>query len=1610
MLLIQILLLTFIFIFVNNTKWTLYNTNQIDGKTYHDCLYLYWSESTEEIIAPRELISYCIRPYDTKESVSFEEKLNKSLSNIHEKYTFIELRERNLTTNDLYNWQAPIDIIEEYDIYLEYHDQNLSTKYFYRCKSLWFGPYCQYTFDSNAIFAEIVFKRLKMKKDREIYIDHAILITGNGTCYTHLKCNYTMPSFCLDWREICDGKKTKKSRIKAGVIFYNLGKIDCLEGEDEENCFELEINECDLTREFRCRNGLCIPNEFIDDEHIDCLDGSDEDDRVYQDECEDHSLIPSIICEERFCGFNTFSCGDSNCLNYFPIEDDRELESCLNGRDLKFKKKQFIRQRGKYERVCWESIVDYLIGFNEEFYEYGYYDKETYDTIASDICPPIVLFPSAPIIDGHIQFLYFWNKTDWSTNKSPNLICFNKNWCPSFEISFIFDNFTCIHYDKLPLNDIYDEWNIMINDIKNLFKECSHSDMQIKDEKCLHSSLIQCGKTSKCLSKYRFADGYNDCPNSLDELSNKSCLLHLTHRFKCLSEDKCIPLIMVENGKPDCLDKSDESIRRKTCLTPGKNLCHIEKLKEKISFRQICNGIVDISQTFSNISNETDETNCEQWSCQTFYTNCNNVWNCKDGRDELNCIDIHPCPQGKLYCFDQNLTYHCISSNDNDTSYCIASAKDREYCRKKYPNNPDLRYRCLDDSKCISPLQLCDCQIDCPLKKDDENLLCMSNQCKTNEYRCKTNSRVAKRCDFKVECRSKEDELLCDLMDISSKELHFGLFDEDFDQYPFTTKNNSRIFNRNDIELYHSEPLEVKQSVSKLQLAWYCNRGLLIRTTYSYYCLCSPAYYGDHCQFESNRLSVVLQLRSPSMISRNQLFKFFIFLLNVNESIIAYEQIIYSDINSCLAKYFIYLLYPIESKLKTNYSVRIDNFIITKEEGIRYSQSWYFDIKFHFLPVNRITAILTLSLNTVPTVRCGQLTCIHGRCIEYSNTRRIFCHCYDGWSGISCNIPVNCQCSKKSLCISNELCVCPIGRIGPQCRVPYNPCQLNSCKNNGTCVPVDERATNSDGDETQQQFVCLCSEEFAGRYCEKTTAKIHIQFRDKSWSSILIHLIKTSKDFSAEPRRRSIFKRIGLNNNITIYTSFLDPPQYLPNLIYIQAFDNNIINEYHLLGILPLQPVREITTSVLPSTRCPHIRELFNPTILRYHSLRRIKFYQNICAEKRVFCFYDDDQMCLCNKFDHVDCFDFNHSLVICKQSTCENNGLCIQDEEICHSKSICICQECFYGTRCQFTIQSYVLSLDGIIGQHILRGIPLLKQPFLIQISAVIVSVMFIIGIVLNIFSILTFKKPKVGDVGCRIYLFSSSIISLLMMFIFLSKFIYLLSTQIILYADQTSAYISCILIEYLIRILPSISDWLNACVAIERTVTIIFNNKFNSSKSIKCAKFVIIIVVFVNIVSSIHDPINRRLVIDDDEDQRAWCSISFEHKSWLNSYNSSMNLIHFIIPFAINIISAFIIIIRTAYIRSMVRKKNSYRKHLKKQFNEFKHLIISPCILILLALPRLIISFVYACMKADRTPYLFLFGYFISYIPTLAIFLIFVLPSRTYKKDFYDAIKLLF
>ncbi|CAF4817113.1 unnamed protein product, partial [Rotaria sp. Silwood2] len=98
---------------------------------------------------------------------------------------------------------------------------------------------------------------------------------------------------------------------------------------------------------------------------------------------------------------------------------------------------------------------------------------------------------------------------------------------------------------------------------------------------------------------------------------------------------------------------------------------------------------------------------------------------------------------------------------------------------------------------------------------------------------------------------------------------------------------------------------------------------------------------------------------------------------------------------------------------------------------------------------------------------------------------------------------------------------------------------------------------------------------------------------------------------------------------------------------------------------------------------------------------------------------------------------------------------------------------------------------------------------------------------------------------------------------------------------------------------------------------------------------------------------------------------------------------------PFIINLVSAIILITKKSRQRSNLQINRNFKKLLKEQIRQHKHLFTAPVLLVILALPRLILSFSSKCMNSTNDAWLFLIGYFISCIPPMLTFVVFILPS---------------
>lgn len=171
----------------------MYDTNSISNT--FDCLHIVTPRDNgygamnnmHNVKANFDIVRFCRR---SVEDLSIP---NRTTNN-GRRLTFSELREMNISSDQLLDWFAPLDTVEEYA-------SGKEAGVFFNCSNLWFGTQCEYTFDSNKPFTHLI---QEQQQQRRKYSTLDLLSITNGTCYImdYKECNSIV---CLDWREICDG-------------------------------------------------------------------------------------------------------------------------------------------------------------------------------------------------------------------------------------------------------------------------------------------------------------------------------------------------------------------------------------------------------------------------------------------------------------------------------------------------------------------------------------------------------------------------------------------------------------------------------------------------------------------------------------------------------------------------------------------------------------------------------------------------------------------------------------------------------------------------------------------------------------------------------------------------------------------------------------------------------------------------------------------------------------------------------------------------------------------------------------------------------------------------------------------------------------------------------------------------------------------------------------------------------------------------------------------------------------------------------------------------------------------------------------------------------------
>ncbi|UJR19347.1 hypothetical protein I4U23_022476 [Adineta vaga] len=244
------------------TDWI--NKTETYVELQHTCLHVL--SVTEKELNLRQIISYSLTEWPLE--------WNVTENNFDPKLTFADLYNQHVTSEQLYQWSASIDLIELYQFYVD--QRSISNEFQSNDMDLFYN----YFYDPQSV---------SLTKNVHQFYEQYYKPTS-------------FASLCLDWTDVCDGY------------------VDCINNQiDEEYCWQLKISECN-ENEYRCDNGQCISKEFNGDQRytFDCLDRSDP--FLYRDYLYfSTSTIEPSIHEE-----------DIQCLRSFSHSTIQFTSSCFD--------------------------------------------------------------------------------------------------------------------------------------------------------------------------------------------------------------------------------------------------------------------------------------------------------------------------------------------------------------------------------------------------------------------------------------------------------------------------------------------------------------------------------------------------------------------------------------------------------------------------------------------------------------------------------------------------------------------------------------------------------------------------------------------------------------------------------------------------------------------------------------------------------------------------------------------------------------------------------------------------------------------------------------------------------------------------------------------------------------------------------------------------------------------------------------------------------------------------------------------------------------------------------------------------------------------------------
>ncbi|XP_077575342.1 low-density lipoprotein receptor [Stigmatopora nigra] len=244
-----------------------------------------------------------------------------------------------------------------------------------------------------------------------------------------------------------------------------------------------------------------------------------------------------------------------------------------------------------------------------------------------------------------------------------------------------------------------------------------------------------------CVPLTLHCDGTEDCRNGADERNcgSKECKFN---QFRCATGGECISISWTCDFEEDCPDGSDEANCTSPTCNPGQFQCRDSSC---VPLYWYCDGAKDCLDG----SDEHDcgikveqhcpenKFQCANGQCIYLRWRCDGGFDCYDNSDEENCSKSSvlgrvsanpahaPCRPDEFQCANNSCIHGSLQCNQ---VHDCPDGRDEIDCETRNTCNGPTMFKC-SSGECISISKVCDKQQDCRDHSDEPVALCDVNEC-----------------------------------------------------------------------------------------------------------------------------------------------------------------------------------------------------------------------------------------------------------------------------------------------------------------------------------------------------------------------------------------------------------------------------------------------------------------------------------------------------------------------------------------------------------------------------------------------------------------------------------------------------------------------------------------------------------------------------------------------------------------------------------------------------------------------------------------------------------------------------------------------------------------